>query len=341
MKLAFLELPSAERQLYFEQAAATRSLLPVVLEKDFWVCWMLGVLFQSEFRESLVFKGGTSLSKVFRVIQRFSEDIDLSVAPALLELPDVVPTRNRANKWMTNAEKVCAEAVKEWIQPALETEVTRVLGRSARGSWFEFVTDAVTRSPNLLFHYPSSQPTGFGYLRRVVKLEFGSLTDQQPAGSHAVTPWLFDILPEAMPDWACNVVTLGIDRTFWEKATILHAEHYRPRATATPDRFARHYADVAALAAHPAAQSAIDDRETCERVVGWKRLFFGSRWANYETARPGSFRLLPSDERVPALRRDFNAMRDMYLGEPPSFDQVLEDLTELERRINSSASVHG
>jgi hypothetical protein len=167
-----------------------------------------------------------------------------------------------------------------------------------------------------------------------VKLEFGSLTDQQPVGRHGITPWLVDALPDAIPDWQCDVVALGLDRTFWEKATILHAEHHRPAGKATPDRFSRHYADVAALAIHLATEPAIADVEACKRVVGWKRLFFGSAWANYETARPGSFCLLPSDERIPALRRDFAAMRDMYLTEPPSFDEVLKTLSALERRIN-------
>ena len=99
-------------------------------------------------------------------------------------------------------------------------------------------------------------------------------------------------LLEQIPDWQCDVVALGLDRTFWEKATILHAEHHRPVGKPTPDRFSRHYADVAALARHPATERAITDLDTCERVVGWKRLFFGSAWASYETARPGSFRLL-------------------------------------------------
>lgn len=167
-----------------------------------------------------------------------------------------------------------------------------------------------------------------------MKLEFGSLTDQQPVGSHAITPWLLDALPDVLPDWRCNVVALGIDRTFWEKATILHAEHHRPAGKATPDRFSRHDADVAALARNPATQDAIADLETCERVVGWKRVFFGSAWANHETARPGSFHLLPNDERLPALRRDFAAMRDMYLAEPPSFVEVLATLAALEHRLN-------
>jgi len=120
VRLAFLELPNEERRLYFEQAAANRGLSAIVLEKDFWVCWLLGVLFRSEFRESLVFKGGTSLSKVFRVIERFSEDIDLSVSPALLGLPEAGTSRNQADKWMTLAESVCAEAVRKQFQPVLE-----------------------------------------------------------------------------------------------------------------------------------------------------------------------------------------------------------------------------
>jgi hypothetical protein len=334
VRLAFLELPNEERRLYFEQAAANRGLSAIVLEKDFWVCWLLGVLFRSEFRESLVFKGGTSLSKVFRVIERFSEDIDLSVSPALLGLPEAGTSRNQADKWMTLAESVCAEAVRKQFQPVLEAIAKSILGQSNRGEWFEFMTDATSGSPNLLFHYPSGQPAGFDYLRRTVKLEFGSLTDQQPVGRHAITPWLIDALPNTITDWQCDVVALGVDRTFWEKATILHAEHHRPAGKPTPDRFSRHYADVAALAIHPAAERAIADAEVCKRVVGWKRLFFGSTWAHYDTACPGSFRLLPSYERLPALRRDFAAMRAMYLAEPPSFTEVLETLSALERRIN-------
>ena len=86
MKLKFLELPADERRSYFQQAATRRNVSAVMLEKDFWVCWLLGVLFNSEFADSLVFKGGTSLSKVFGVIDRFSEDIDLSLSPEFLAL---------------------------------------------------------------------------------------------------------------------------------------------------------------------------------------------------------------------------------------------------------------
>jgi Nucleotidyl transferase AbiEii toxin, Type IV TA system len=334
MRLGFLELAAEDRRLYIDQAAIRRDVSPVVLEKDFWVCWLLGILFGSEFADSLVFKGGTSLSKVFGIIDRFSEDIDLSLAPEFLGLPEAGTSRNQANKWMTRAEAACGEAVRDRIGPALEAAVAGILGPGDRG-WFEFLIDAQTHSPVLLFHYPSSLPAGFDYLKRSVKLEFGSLTDQQPTGRHSVRPWLAEVLPAAFPDWRCEVVALEVERSFWEKATILHAEFHRPAEKPTPDRFSRHYADLAALARHPTASRAVDRPDLRDRVVEWKGRFFGSTWASYDLARPGTFRLVPPAAREPALRRDYQAMRDMYLSEPASFDEVLATLAQLESRINS------
>jgi Nucleotidyl transferase AbiEii toxin, Type IV TA system len=293
----------------------------------------LGILFGSEFADALVFKGGTSLSKVFGVIERFSEDIDLSLSPEFLGLPEAGTSRNQANKCMKNAEAACGAAVQTRIAPALETAVEAVLGKRD-GGWFEFVTDPATDSPVLLFRYPSTQPPGFDYLQRSVKLEFGSLTDQQPVGRHPVRPWVADVLPVAFPDWRCEVVALEVERSFWEKATILHAEYHRPAEKPTPDRFSRHYADTAALARHPATRRAVERHGLRDRVVACKGQFFGSSWARYDLAKPGTFRLVPPAERLPGLRRDCQAMSDMYLSEPLTFDEVLAVLADLEQRIN-------
>jgi hypothetical protein len=333
MKLSFLRLLPDERRLYIEQAAARRNVSAVILEKDFWVSWLLGLLFQSEFAEALVFKGGTSLSKVFGVIERFSEDIDLSLSPAFLHLPEAGTSRNQASKWMRKAEAACAATVERQIASVLEAAVEAVLGKRD-GNWFEFLTDPLTNSPVLLFHYPSAQPPGMDYLKRSVKLEFGSLTDQQPVGRHPVRPWVAEILPEVFADWRCEVVALELERSFWEKATILHTEYHRPADKPLPDRFSRHYADTAALTQHAAAMRAIEDNGLRDRVVGWKGQFFGSSWANYHLAKPGTLRFIPPPERLPALQRDYHAMRDMYLSQPPSFDEVLAVLAKLEQRIN-------
>jgi hypothetical protein len=169
-------------------------------------------------------------------------------------------------------------------------------------------------------------------------MEFGSLTDQQPVGRHPVRPWVAEVLPAAFPDWKCEVVTLEVERSFWEKATILHTEFYRPADKPTPDRFSRHYADTAALAKHPIASNAVQQHELRNRVVQWKSLFFGSSWANYEQAKPGTFRVVPPTERVAALRRDYQAMRDMYLSEPMSFEDILTTLAALEASINNAGA---
>lgn len=333
MKLQFLAMPPEEQGLYFQQAGAQRDLSPVLIEKDFWVSWLLGILFRSEFAESLVFKGGTSLSKVFNAIDRFSEDIDLSLSPEFLKLPAAGGTRTQANRWMSRAEEECTRAVERQIGPALEAAVASQL-ESRSMPWFEFLTDSATNSPVLLFHYPTTQPIGLDYLRRSVKLEFGSLTEQQPVGRHPIHPLIARIYPDAFADWNCDVVALELERTFWEKATILHAEYHRPPDRPTPDRFSRHYADTAALAELPVAGAAIAQDELRDSVVAWKSRFFGSGWANYDLAKPGSFRLVPPANRQRALRSDYEAMKDMYLSDPLSFDTVLNTLADLESRIN-------
>jgi hypothetical protein len=332
MKLAFLSLSPTQRDVYFTEAASLRGLSPVIVEKDFWVCWLLCVLFESEFSNSLVFKGGTSLSKVFRVIERFSEDIDLSLAPEFLQLPPAGTSRNQVNQWMRNAESACGSAVQNRIAPALENVAKAALGSDR--TWFEFITDAHTHSPVLLFHYPCVNKDGFDYIQRFVKLEFGSLTDQQPTGRHPIQPWIAESLPVAFPDWKCEVVALEVERTFWAKATILHMEFHRAPDKPTPTRYSRHYADMAALDVHPTALQALENHALRQRVVDWKSRFFGSAWANYDLAKPGTFKLVPPEHRKESLSADYDAMRDMYFSDPRSFDEVLQVLIELESRIN-------
>ena len=338
MTLAFLELPAAERKVYIDEAAARRGLAPVIVEKDFWVCWLLGILFQSSFRDAIVFKGGTSLSKVFGVINRFSEDIDLSLAPAYLGLDEPEATdalsKGQASKWMERAETKCTAVVRDALAPEIAAGLEGQLGEG-ESPWLTFEADAHSHSPVLLFHYPTTQPPALDYLKRSVTLEFGSLTEQRPTASHAVRPWIADVLPEAFGDWQCDVVALDLHRSFWEKATILHAEHHRPLDKVTPDRFARHYADTAALALHADASGALAQSDLCQRVVRWKSRFFGSAWARYDLAVPPTFRLVPPPEREVALRRDYQAMRDMYLTEPEPFERILATLGDVERRINT------
>jgi hypothetical protein len=335
----FLTLSPERRALAFEQAAAQSAMPPMIVEKDFWVSWLLGQLFAApSLAPHVVFKGGTSLSKVFGVIDRFSEDIDLSLAPEFVGADTAAfnaqGSRTQRDAAMKEMQRLCAETVRERVQPTLEAALSSALGPAETGGWLRFELDADAQSPILYFRYPATQNAGFDYLRREVKLELGALTDQQPTGRHAVRPLLADAFPTLFADWSCEVTALSLERTFWEKATILHAEFYRPPLSATPDRYARHYFDMAKLLGHSEAPQFLADRAQCQHVVEWKRCYFPRAWANYDLAQHGSFRLMPLPERQGALERDYTTMQPMFMTTPPPFATLMAKLSEAEAVLN-------
>jgi len=152
-----------------------------------------------------------------------------------------------------------------------------------------------------------------------------------------VKPWVADAFPAAVADWQCEVTALELPRTFWEKATILHAEHHRPPEQQMPDRYARHYADTARLLRHAEAAGMLADRAMCERVVTWKSQLFARQWARYDLAVPGHFRWVPPAERIDALARDYALMRPMFLTPPSPFEEILQQLATAEKTFNAFA----
>lgn len=340
MKLEFFNRTAEDQATIIREVAAQRGVSAVMVEKDFWVSWTLAVLFAHlEFGEQLVFKGGTSLSKVFGVIERFSEDIDLSVSPDFVgiieEWVEEAESRNKRTERMKQLEAACIDKVRERFAPELERVAQESLGKPKNGThWMEFQVDDDTHSPVVLFHYPSNEATGFEYLRRSVKMEFGSLTDQRPAGKHTIRPWVAEEFPELLGDFNCELVALELERSFWEKATILHAEYHRDAAKPIRDRFSRHYADTAAMATRAEISPVLSNHELRQHVADWKSRFFPSSWARYDLAKPGTFHLVPPESRRVELEKDYLAMQPMFLREPPPFVTVLNILTDLESRIN-------
>lgn len=338
----FATLPAKERELFFRQYQEKRGVDPVIAEKDFWVCWLLGRIFaQPRLADACVFKGGTSLSKVFGAIERFSEDIDLAIIPASLGWKesdlDQAPSRTKREERMAELEAACAAAVQETWQPLLEKSVREVLGAPAdRDRWLTCRFNQAGRSPVIFFAYPGALPRGVAYIAREVKIEFGSLTDQRPIGHHPIQAFVAELAPGAFTDFQADVVALELERTFWEKATILHAEFHRPADRQMRDRHARHYADFAALWLHAPAQAARSRLDLLERVCLHKSRFFSSSWTNYATAVPGSLRLVPPAARLDALRADYEAMQQMFLGERMPFETVLAVLKEAEATLNRS-----
>ena len=336
---SFAALPAEERALYWRNYSERTGVPEFIVEKDFWVCWLLGHIFAiPKLGAECVFKGGTSLSKVFGAIDRFSEDIDLGLTPGSLgwneaDLDDA-PSNSQRQKRAKQLQADCAEAVSASFMPELEALVVSVLGSCPNANhWLTFEFDATSHSPVLLFPYPRAVAPG-SYIPPLVKMEFGSLTDQRPIGTHAITPFIAELAPDTFDDFHADVVALEFERTFWEKATILHAEYHRPPTQPMRDRFARHYADFAALWIHRDGKPAATRLDLLERVRTHKSRFFTSGWAHYDTAAAGTLRLVPPDARVSELRRDYAAMEPMFLSAPPDLDAVLATLGEAEVMIN-------
>ncbi|MCC7494923.1 MAG: nucleotidyl transferase AbiEii/AbiGii toxin family protein [Fimbriimonadaceae bacterium] len=297
---------------------------------------MLKLLFGSELGAHLVFKGGTSLSKAYGAIRRFSEELDLTLAPAYVRGDSVSPdgwSQRQTEKWAEETRRRCGAAVEGPVQALLTGLITAALPARVTPS-VEFEVDQVTDSPVPWFRAPTTLAGGVGqYIAPDLKLEFGSRTDQEPTERRPVTPWIGELYAQQFASWSAEVVALDFARTFWEKATILHLEAHR--AGPLPPRSARHYADLVMLLDHPRAAAAIADSATCERVVAHKRAYFRCGWANYEAARPGTFRLVPAAAHRAALASDYLRMAEMLYDPPLPFDALLGRLGQLEHQINA------
>jgi hypothetical protein len=331
----------SERAALFREATRVLGWRNVrIVEKDYWVCWTLDCLFKIPgMREHLVFKGGTSLSKVHHLIERFSEDIDLCLDPAELNFDSILGSdlsRTQLDKQWKLLAEACYGFASSTILPALRKAAQAIptLNSEKEHGWR--IEPDRQGFPLLLFRYPAGeQARDFGYIGPEVKIELGSLTDQVPLGDHSIMPYVAQALPELKAARSGPLTVLEVERTFWEKATILHNEYFRPESSGTAERISRHFYDLAMLANSSAGQRALGKPEWLERVVEHKQRFFKTGWSSFETARRGTFHLLPSDARCKALRSDYDRMDEMFFTAHPSFEAILEILSKLEQALNA------
>jgi hypothetical protein len=331
---AYRQLAANERRELLEQGARVSGIDAAVLEKDYWVTWTLARLFVlPEFQGHLTFKGGTSLSKAYRLIARFSEDVDVSIHREFLGFGDEHdPERAKGNEQkrrLDALQQACGEAIRRRFVPALTAVAQSELGGTGWSVGVD-VADAQT----VLFAYPSAL-AATGYVRPVVRIEMGARSDHWPQEQHQLRPMLEEHLPAVAGKLVvAEVGVLSAERTFWEKATLLHAECHRAATVPMPERYARHYYDLAQMAGAPVAGRALANVEVWKRVVAHKTVYFRSAWARHDLAVPGSFRLVPSEVRFRELERDYRAMRQMIFGHAPTLVEIIKVLQTLEQRIN-------
>jgi len=342
-----------ERLTFINEAAARRDVTPIIIEKDFWVCWTLRRLMSVPvLAANLTFKGGTSLSKAYGIIERFSEDIDLTIGRDAPKIAETLPPMEagisgKERQRRTKALKAAAQAfVQELALPELSNAIAQALGTNE--GWSVFIDTEDPDAQTILFQYPKllNYSNGFGagsygagnfsegedgYIRPRIKLEFGARGEAEPSEVKSITPYIAQEFPDELPDAAVNVATLSVVRTFWEKVTILHALHH---GTKLLPEMSRHYYDTAMLAQNEIDDLALRSPDLLARVVLNKSLVFSDNKASYDTAILGSLRLVPDAGLRERLRADYAAMTEMFMVAPPSFNDLMEIIASLEAKLN-------
>ena len=335
-----------DRRDLFVVTARRLGTTAVNAEKDFWVCWTLDALFNRlPAGPRVLFKGGTSLSKAFGLISRFSEDIDVTVFRDDLGVPvtiDELEGRSGKQRRATleKIRDVCRKFIAGPLRTHLGAWLTQQLaevGLPASGGRIELDPDD-TDTQTLLIWYPSVTLEDDRYVRRAIKIEAGAKSALDPNSIQRITPYAATDVADldlVVP----NVVTIDAERTLWDKIVILHGLRswydVRGELRQEGERTSRHYYDVHQLLASETGRAAAQDAALGAECVRHARMFFNRPDFHLERARPGRFALSPSPGMLDALRRDYDRMSAMIFGPIPSLGDVIASIATLEERVNA------
>lgn len=317
----------ALRSELFRETSRKMGIHEAIIEKDFWVCVILFLLFTSErWKNKIIFKGGTSLSKVYSLINRFSEDIDLILDWRELGFSVDDPWKPDSNSQKDRFVKDVTPKVTEYLQtvfiPDFQQELVNKTGINFR---VELESDAVTVQYPKAFENTAILPH--------IILEIGPLAGWTPHQTGIVTPYAQKSFPILFHHSQIEVQVVTAERTFWEKATILHQEYNRPETKHIPPRYSRHYYDVYKMVQSPVFEAALKDKSLLQQVIAFKERFYRAPWSGLSEIKEGSFHLAPPANRREELFSDYKKMKSMIFVEEPSFAEKITELSEKEKLI--------
>ena len=324
------KLDRREREELFLATAHDIKLPEAMVEKDFWVCWTLDYLFHKcPWAKHMAFKGGTSLSKCFGLIERFSEDIDLILDWRVLGYTASEPWTERSktsqDKFNKEMDTKTGDFLRDTFLPHIKVDFTQLLSEP-----FEIFINS-DEPQTVCFAYPRIFDDGA--IVSVVRMEIGALAAWTPTQTTIITSYAAERYPQAFKANSTSVLTAMAKRTFWEKVTILHKETFRVNDR-FPARYSRHYYDLYCIDKFPVKAQAYTDLKLLERIVSFKSRFYPTTAARYDLACPGTMRLIPPKECVPVLAEDYEHMKNMIFGTKPSFEEIMGTLKRMEAEIN-------
>lgn len=305
----FLQLDIEERYHLVSDVGMKIGMDSAIVEKDFWVCWLLDYLFNDfQYKDFICFKGGTSLSKVYHCIDRFSEDIDLALDWSIIGIlkDDAYDLRSHRQQDFFNKDvikKTEDYLLNIWLPLIKEDLKSRLNDR------FELYIDE-SNLQTICFKYPRMYEDSS--ILQVIRLEVGILAEPVPSSLHPIYPYIADIYPHFYEKNEIYVRVVDIVRTFFEKVTILHREAKRTNGN-YPARYSRHYYDVYQMIEKGIAKDALQHLEIMEKVVQFKKRFYPCKWAEYDEVLMGKCQFIPSEEAVQAFSKDYDFMKKCFI----------------------------
>lgn len=315
------------------------------IEKDFWVCWTLDALFTKlkPGGPRLLFKGGTSLSKAYDLISRFSEDIDVTVFREDIGHTDSL---EQLKAFSGNKRRERLAAIKAGCQAYINGRLREELGNYARQTMeaankapdtLQVVADPDDKDQqSLLIRYPSVVGES-GYVLPSVKIESGAKSALDPNTKKLILPYLATDFRQGSDLGIEGVTTIHAERTFLDKILILHGLtfHFDAKGELRGNgRMSRHYYDVHRLMTANVGAAACEDEPLIADCVEHARIFFNRKDSGLEYAHRGSFRLVPTGAMRDAVAADYSAMSTMIFGDKPTLASVLESVVRAEELLN-------
>ncbi|MBS4762196.1 nucleotidyl transferase AbiEii/AbiGii toxin family protein [Carnobacteriaceae bacterium zg-ZUI252] len=325
-----LDLSNEELELVIQNTSDKLNLSKAIIEKDLWVCVILNYLFGSfKYKDNIVFKGGTSLSKVYKLIKRFSEDIDLALDWRVLGYREKEPYEERSNtkqlKFNNKLNEDTKVFLKEKVFYTLEKDFKEIL----KDRDFCFYIDE-NDEQTICFDYPKNHKDSS--ILQVIRLEFGSLAEPIPANRRKIQTYIKEVYPNVF-DEEIEVIAVDSLRTFYEKITILHREANRVNGN-YPSRYSRHFYDVYQMVCTEMREDSLMNTELLSSVIDFKKKFYTSNWAKYDEIMKGNLKLIPNKEALEIFSKDYDSMKNMIFGEKPKFDEMLEEIEKYEQELN-------
>jgi hypothetical protein len=337
---SFIKLSPEERKIYCQQAVERMQIpLPAaVIEKDFWVCWTLNLLNEiPELTGNITFKGGTSLSKAWGLIERFSEDIDIAINRKVFGqhppygAEDAESNRQRKIR-LEELENKSSNFIREFLLPSLHKKISSYLNPD------EYTLKPIQKGNevNLEFEYPGTLKNELGGLLPVVLIELVPRADEIPNEERKITPILYEVFKDLLGEGSFNISTLSPARTFLEKLLFIHET--LGGFNKGSERKSRHYYDLLKLYRAGVFDLIRDNRELLQMVVEHRQTFFRYNTLDYAGILKHGVQVIPPKESWADWRSDYSRTTVMIYNDIPSFDDLMQFAAHLEKEFNEWVS---